>query len=93
MKTRLYQREITNPHAPALAIHARFVAGCRHTTNTLKSQPVSVGIFFACPPVKTAMTSRATSLFVFIRVYRQQVREVIWSGGGASKMRGQSICY
>ena len=85
-----------------------------------KSHPLSVGIFFARPPVKTPLASRAslrrrrdswpdsrrllsllsvgtralaTPLRVFTRGYGQQVREVIWSGGGESKMRGQSICY
>jgi len=60
MKTRLYQREITNPHAPALAIHARFVAGCQHTTNTQSPNPYRLGFFLPVPPLKTAMTSRAS---------------------------------
>ncbi len=33
MKTGRYTQARTTPHAPALAIHTRFVTGCRHTTN------------------------------------------------------------
>ena len=103
------KREITTPHSPALAIHTRFAAGCRHTTNTQSPNSYQLGFFLPVPPVKTAMTSRASRLWrrdfqpdsrkflsllsagtralatplrVFSMTYRQQVREVIWSGGG-----------
>ena len=39
----------TTPHSPALAIHTRFVAGCRHTT-TLKYQPILRLVFFCLLP-------------------------------------------
>ena len=106
------KREITTPHSPALAIHTRFAAGCRHTTNTQSPNSYQLGFFLPVPPVKTAMTSRAslrrrrvfrpnslkflpllsvgtralaTPLRVFSRTYRQQVRQVFWSGGRESK--------
>ena len=77
-----------------------------------KSQPLSVGIFFACSPsenrnhvarvasaaarfpaqfpqislslLSVGTRALATPLRLFSMTYRQQVRQVIWSGGGES---------
>ena len=51
------------PHRPTLAHISNSYAVCRRLPTHhqySKSQPLSVGIFFACSPVKTAMTSRAS---------------------------------